>query len=297
MQIVFGFLGNQNNLGCDGTCFCNQATAGLGHDACNVAKACLNHLHHLTGICFGCVDGLAVERREPTADVQQVQRVTFGFQVRPNGCNLIQHVTPHFGAACLRTDVEGQANRLQAQFFGVGEQRRRFVTGAAELACQRPVCLTVFNDQTDVNLCAGRVLGQLFQFFFRVGREQVDTNLMRPCDVGYFFDGVAKGNLLGACALGQAHFDFHAGRSIKVRTKTNQRVQDFRRGVCFDRIVDIGLTQTCAQGAELTGHTICVDDQCRTVKAVREDVLFDTGTGNIFRGREIGYVCVHGHLQ
>ncbi len=51
-----------------------------------------------------------------------------------------------------------------------------------------------------------------------------------------------------------------------MRPQPDQRLDDLARRVRLDGIVDVRTAQTGAQGAELTGDDIGVDDQRRTVE-------------------------------
>ncbi len=142
------------------------------------------------------------------------------------------------------------------------------------------------------------MLGQLFQLFLGIGGKQTHTGAIGECDVAGTFNGVAERHGFRCRTQTKAQFDFGARCGVKVPAQRDQGLDDLGRGVCFDGIVDVGATQTGAQGAELTGNRLGIDDQRRAIERMRADVVFDTGNGS-YRGfpDKVGDRSVHGHLQ
>ena len=60
-------------------------------------------------------------------------------------------------------------------------------------------------------------------------------------DVALLLDGVAEGDAVGRRTGIHRHLDFGNGRGVEGRAHRSEQAQDFRRRVCFHRIVDLGL--------------------------------------------------------
>ena len=178
------------------------------------------------------------------------------------------------------------------------QQRNGHIGRAAEFARQRPIGLTVFDQQADIDLCTGRVFGELFQLFGGIGGKQANARAIGKGDVGGFLDGVAEGHARGTGPLRQAQLDLGARGGVEMRALGHQAGDHADFGVRLDGIVDMRRTQPGLQRVVLGGHGIGVDDQGRTVEFGIADEIQQPGSGRrLFGSRQAGYVCVHGHLQ
>jgi len=129
----------------DHACFGNHAAARLCHDLDRFAKARCDHFHDAGCVKCRCINRLAIECRETAADVEQGQCVACVVCRDPDCVDCIQRWCPHFCFACLRADMEREANRCQAKGFGVAQKAQCCVAVAAEFARKWP-CAHAMSD-------------------------------------------------------------------------------------------------------------------------------------------------------
>ncbi len=298
VQVVVGLARHQQHLGRDHAGLGHQPAARLCHHVGDVAETLAHQFHHARGVGRGALDRLAVIGGKATADVEQAQLVPRIARGVPDGRHLVERRGPHLGPLGLGADVEGQPHRVEPEIARHVEQRERLVTGAAELARQRPVGLGRVDDQADIDLCAGRVLGDLFKLLLGIGGKEGHARMPGELDVAHLLDGVAERDVLGPRAQAQAELDLCAGGCVEARSEVHETLDDLTLGVGLDGVVDARLAETGLEGAVLLFHAIDVEHERRAVELLATDVVFDAGcTRNSGARREIGYVSVHGHLQ
>jgi hypothetical protein len=198
--------------------------------------------------------------------------------------------------------MEGQAHGREAEVTGEAHERQDLVARGAELAGQRPVGAGGLDDQADVDLRAGGMLGDLLELFLGVGGEKRDAGGMGEGDVGGAFHRVAEGHRLGTCAERQAKLDLPARGGVEMGAEVDQTLDDLARGVRLHGIVDIGAAKARLQAAILRLDGVDIEHQRRALEGLRTDEGLDPGRGAACgrdgkSRREIGERSVHGHLQ
>ena len=149
--------------------------------------------------------------------------------------------------------------------MGIDEHVDGHLRHAAELARQRPFGAFAIGQHAAEHAGAGSGTRDLLDFLMAVDREQPDAERMRAGNVAFLLDGVAEGDAGGGRTGIQRHLDFGDGRGIEVGAHAGEQVQDFRRRVCLDGIVDRAVRHRMTESVEIVAHDIEVDHEAGAV--------------------------------
>ena len=174
--------------------------------------------------------------------------------------------------------MERQPHRPQAKRCGLIHQPHSPLGRAAELAAQRPVGPGGPHQQADIDLRAGRMLGDLLQLHLRIRRKERYPGGMGKGDVAGAFHRIAERDMRRLRAKAQAKLDFAARGGIEPAALTDQRLDHLARGVRLDRVVDVGAAKTRLQRAVIPRHDGARQHQRGAVERVMADEI-DKGRG------------------
>ena len=163
-----------------------------------------------------------------------------------------------------------------------------------------------FDQHADDHPRARRVLGDLADLRFGVGRELLDPDGMGIGDVGRALDGIAERDMRRGNAQAEAEVDLAARGRVEMRPLGGEGCDNLGGGVRLDGIVDGGVAQALGQRIVFRAQHVEVEDHGRRVEVMAADigilrrahgadggVLVDLVYGNAPKGGGVQ----HGHLH
>jgi hypothetical protein len=177
----------------------------------------------------------------------------------------------------LRADMERHAVGLKAELVGVDEHVDGHLRHAAELARQRPFGTFAIRQHAAEHASRRERHGRSSRLP-RGCRRQRDRNAerMRAGNVAFLLDRVAVGDPVRRRTCVERHLDFRNRGAVEARTERGEQLQDFRRRVCLDGIVDRAVGQGVAERVEVVAHDIEVDDEAGAFGASGLDEIENT---------------------
>jgi len=190
--------------------------------------------------------------------------------------------------------VERDAVRHQAQLLGEDQQVQGHVRVAAELARQRPVgAVGTFGEDTHINLCPRRRLGNVAQVGFRVGGEQAHALLIEVANIAGLLDGIAIADALGSYASAHHLVQLVDGGDVEVAALVAQQLGDLDGRIGLDRVIDLGKREAADQLIIGIGDGLLVDDHERGFLLVGKRLHFLEGVAGVV----VFDLDRHGRLQ